>query len=348
MKKSLLAILLVVALVVTAFGCTQQTATPDPTVAPTETEEPVVDPSTEPETDELTAPEGYPDGPITMLVGYTAGGGSDLAVRTFAEYFAPLVGEAVTISNLPGAGATVSVAQLQNSAADGLTIGLVTLSTQSVSPYSLDLPYTIDDFEYLGAFGAYTYALLVPAESEYQTFDDLLQASAAGAVQVSYTSNLHEMLSRKVIAATGADLDMVYYSSTADAITDLLGGFIPVALGDIASYSSYVTAGQLRVLTVCSDDRWPVAPEVETLAELGYEDAAMSSYLGLAVPAGTDPAVVEYLSALVSQVSSNPEFQAKLFEVTKLQTLSYTGEEIRAIFETVYDEAAEIYGPIGG
>ena len=150
------------------------------------------------------------------------------------------------------------------------------------------------------------------------------------------------MLARKIIAATEADLDTVYYSSTSDAITDLLGGFIPVALGDIASYSSYVTSGQLRVLASCSDDRWPVAEDVPTLVEMGYEGAAMSSYLGLAVPKGTDPAIVSYLSDLVYQVASDPTFQDRLFEVTKLQSLAYTGEEIKAIFEQVYDEAAEI------
>ena len=72
----------------------------------------------------------------------------------------------------------------------------------------------------------------------------------------------------------------------------------------------------------------------------------MSSYLGLAVPKGPDPAIVSYLSDLVYQVASDPTFQDRLFEVTKLQSLAYTGEEIKAIFEQVYDEAAEIYGPI--
>ena len=342
MKKSLIAILLALAMALPMTGCSSS-AKSTPTPVPADTSAPA---DTTPADEGTTAPEGYPDGPISMLVGYTAGGGSDLAMRTFDEFLSPLIGEPLTVSNLPGGGATVAVAQLQNSKADGQTIGLVTLSTQSVSPYSLDLPYTIEDFEYLGAFGAYTYALLVPADSPYQDFDDLLEATKSAPVQVSYTSNLLEMLARKIVAATEADLDTVYYSSTSDAITDLLGGFIPVALGDIASYSSYVTSGQLRVLASCSDDRWPVAEDVPTLVEMGYEGAAMSSYLGLAVPKGTDPAIVSYLSDLVYQVASDPTFQDRLFEVTKLQSLAYTGEEIKAIFEQVYDEAAEIYGPI--
>lgn len=347
MKKSLTAILLAIMMVATMAGCGNSSSPESNPPANPPASEPGTALTDEPNQETGGAPEGYPDGPITMLVGYTAGGGSDLAQRTFDEFFAPLVGEAVTVSNLPGGGATVAVAELHNSKADGQTIGLVTLSTQSVSPYSLDLPYNIDDFEYLGCYGAYTYALMVPAESPYESFDDLLEASKSGAIQTSYTSNLHEMLSRKVMAATGANLDMVYYSSTSDAITDLLGGFIPVALGDIASYSAYVSSGQLRVLASCSDDRWPVAPDVPTLVEMGYEGAAMSSYLGLAVPAGTDPAIVKYLSDLVYQVSSDPTFQDKLFEVTKLQSVCYTGEEIKEIFETVYAEAAEIYGTEG-
>lgn len=349
MKKIVTACLLSLALLLSMTACSNSTggsSTPAPTPAAA-TPDTGTAGTPAPADEKGGAPEGYPNGPVTMLVGYTAGGGSDLAIRTFDEFFGPLLGEAVTVSNLPGGGATVAVAELQNSKADGQSIGLVTLSTQSVSPYSLDLPYTIDDFEYLGCFGAYTYALLVPAESPYQSFDDLLEATKSGAVQVSYTSNLHEMLARKIMASTGADFETIYYSSTSDAITDLLGGFIPVALGDIASYSSYVSSGQMRVLASCSDDRWPVAEDVPTLKEMGYDDAAMSSYLGLAVPAGTDPAIVSYLSDLVYQVSSDPTFQNRLFEVTKLQSVAYTGQEIKDIFLQVYEEAAEIYGPIG-
>ena len=103
------------------------------TDAPTPTPETNAPASDAPSTPALDgAPEGYPDGPVTMLVGYTAGGGSDLAIRTFDEFFGPLLGEAVTVSNLPGGGATVAVAELQNREADGQSIGLVTLSTQSV------------------------------------------------------------------------------------------------------------------------------------------------------------------------------------------------------------------------
>ena len=84
---------------------------------------------------------------------------------------------------------------------------------------------------------------------------------------------------------------MVYYPSTADAITDLLGGFIPAAVGDIASYSSYVEAGQMRVLAYAAEDAWPVAPDAPTLTSLGYEDTVLESLLGLAMPKGTDPEI---------------------------------------------------------
>ena len=142
MKKSLIAILLALAMALPMTGCSSS-AKSTPTPAPADTSAPA---DTTPADEGTTAPEGYPDGPISMLVGYTAGGGSDLAMRTFDEFLSPLIGEPLTVSNLPGGGATVAVAQLQNSKADGQTIGLVTLSTQSVSPYSLDLPYTIEDF----------------------------------------------------------------------------------------------------------------------------------------------------------------------------------------------------------
>ena len=342
MKKRLLALTLSLAMLLPIAACGSSSG--EGSASPEESSAPASSAPAGEETAAATAPEGYPDGPISVLVGFTAGGGSDLAVRTFNKYFTPLIGEAVTVSNQPGGGATVAVAQLQNSAANGQTLGLVTLSSQSVSPYSLDLPYTIDDFEYLGAFAAFTYAILVPADSEYQDFDDLLEATKSGPIQMSTTSNLHELLARKIIDDTGADLETVYYSGTSDAITDLLGGFIPVALGDIASYSAYVESGQLRVLCSASDTRWPVAPDAPTLMELGYENSAINSYTGLAVPKGTDPAIVAYLQALFAQVANDPAFQEELYDVTKMEATPMTGDEYYEVLVNAYNEAGEILG----
>ncbi len=316
MKKSIVAMTLVLAMSLSMAGCSSK---------PTdESQKPNTD---APDQSEQSTPLNYPDGPITCLVGYSAGGGSDMAVRTFGEYFAPKLNEAFTVSNVTGGSGTVAVSQLKHSEADGYTMGLTTLNTQAISPYTLDVDYTLEDFDYLGALGKFVYAVIVAADSPYQTFDDLLADAKTGTVQCSGTGTLHEILGQKIAAATGGDFQVVYYPSTADAITDLLGGFIPAAVGDIASYSSYVEAGQMRVLACASSERWPITPDVQTLEEMGYADTVLESYVGLALPKGIDPEVLSFLREKFDETVNEKGFQDKLYEVTKMIPVQYTAEQ---------------------
>ena len=328
MKKSIVALTLALALSLSIAGCSSNER-------PEESSKPVVNNSAQIEQEPTL---DYPKGPITCLVGYSAGGGSDMAVRTFGEYFAPKVGEAFTISNVTGGSGTVAVSQLKHSDPDGYTMGLTTLNTQSISPFSLDVDYTNEDFDYLGALGKFTYAILVSAESPYQTFDDILADAKQGTIQCSGTATLHELLGMKVSAATGGDFEVVYYPSTADAITDLLGGFIPAAVGDIASYSSYVEAGQMRVLAYAAEDAWPVAPAAPTLKSLGYEDTVLESLLGLALPKGTDPEVLSFLREKFDETVNEKEFQDKLYETTKLIPVQYNAQEYYDVLVNTYAE----------
>ena len=332
MKKSIIALSLTLAMSLSLAGCSngQSAATP----APKETTPAAPTPAETTPAKELD----YPKGPVTCLVGYSAGGGSDMAVRTFGEYFAPKLGEAFTIANVTGGSGTVAVSQLKHSDADGYTMGLTTLNTQSISPFSLDVDYAVEDFDYLGALGKFTYAVLVSADSPYQTFDDILADAKQGTIQCTGTATLHELLGQKISASTGGDFEVVYYPSTADAITDLLGGFIPAAVGDIASYSSYVEAGQMRVLAYAAEDAWPVAPDAPTLESLGYKDTVLESLLGLAMPKGTDPEILDFLREKFNETVNEKDFQDKLYETTKLIPVQYTAQEYLDVLTSTYAE----------
>lgn len=341
MKKTIVALSLAIAMLVAIAGCSQQGAkTPTPTPAPVNGSQAPAE-TVKPEG---TKPENYPKNAITCLVGYSAGGGSDMAVRTFGEYFAPLLGEAFTVSNVTGGSGTVAVSQLKNSEADGYTMGLTTLNTQAISPFDLDVDYKVDDFDYLGGLGKFVYAVIVAADSPYQTFDELLADAKTKTIQCSGTATLHRLLGGKIAAATGGDFEVVYYPATTDAITDLLGGFIPAAIGDIASYSSYIEAGQMRVLACASEERWPITPDVPTLIEMGYPDTTMDSYVGIALPKGIDPEILAFLRAQFDTVVNDKSFQDKLYEVTKMIPVQMTADEYLTLLNETYAENEVVLG----
>lgn len=341
MKKTILALSLAFALLFSLTACTSQGAQPtaSPAVDPAQsTGAPVADPAQSTADTVGAKPDNYPKGAITCLVGYSAGGGSDMAVRTFGEYFTPLLGDAFTISNVTGGSGTVAVSQLKHSNADGYTMGLTTLNTQAISPFTLDVDYAVDDFDYLGGLGKFVYAVVVAADSPYQTFDELLADAKTKPIQCTGTGTLHEILGNKISAATGGTFEVVYYPATTDAITDLLGGFIPAAIGDIASYSSYIEAGQMRVLACASEERWPITPDVETLIEMGYPDTTMDSYVGIALPKGIDADVLAFLRAQFDTVVNDKTFQDKLYEVTKLIPVQMTADEYHQLLIDTYAE----------
>ena len=103
----------------------------------------------------------YPDGAITMIVNYSAGGGTDLAARALADAASKELGGAITISNVTGGSGTVGVTELANAKADGYTIGVATLSPLALVPHQLEVTYTPDSFKYICAFGQYGYGIVV-------------------------------------------------------------------------------------------------------------------------------------------------------------------------------------------
>ena len=116
----------------------------------------------------------YPKGAITMIVNYSAGGGTDLAARALGDAAANILGTAITVSNVTGGSGTVGVTELANSKGDGYTIGVATLSPLALVPWQLEVTYTPDSFKYICAFGQYGYGIVVAADSPYQTLDDII------------------------------------------------------------------------------------------------------------------------------------------------------------------------------
>ena len=281
------------------------------------------------------AAAGYPDHVITLLVNYSAGGGTDLSARALGDAVSKVLGGNITVTNLPGGTGTVGITQLANSDPDGYTIGVATLAPLGIAPHQLEVTYTPDSFKYICAFGQYGYGIVVAADSPYETLDDLIAAAKESPISFGATGYPQPITMADLGAETGAQFDFVQYPSTTDCVADVLGGFVPCALGDMASFASYVKSGDMRLLASAHSLRWEVAPDVPTLQEMGYE-AICDSYMGICVPAETPDEIVTLLQDAFKTAFDDAAFQ-EIMANTNQAAVYLSGEEYEALVRETYE-----------
>jgi tripartite-type tricarboxylate transporter receptor subunit TctC len=294
----------------------------------------------------MAGDSNYPSQIVTMIVNYSAGGGTDLAARALADAASKPLGQVVGVANAPGGSGSVGIAELKNQKNDGYTIGVATLAPLAIVPWQMDVPYTPDDFDYICAFGQYGYGLVVNADSKYNSVDDLLKAAkAAGRMNFGATGYPQPFAMDALGAAAEVKFSYITYADTPALITDILGGFIECALCDQASFISYVKSGQMKLLASATDKRWDAAPDVPTLQELGY-DVALLSYMGLAIPAGVDANVLKILRDAFAVAVEDPTYKDIVAKSNLVHTY-LSGEDYKKLVYEKYGEYKELFSKSG-
>ncbi len=288
-----------------------------------------------------TAVTDFPNGPMTFLCNYSAGGSTDMTARGLADALSTELGVAVTVNNVAGGSGTVGVAELANQKNDGYTIGLATLSPLAMAPWQMEVTYTPDDFDYLCAIVQYGYGIVVSADSPYQTLEDLLEASKSESIQFAATGYPQPFLMDELGEQCGGSFEWVSYASSTDMITDVLGNFIQVAVVDEATYIPYIQNGQVRLLASATDKRWEVAPDVPTLAEAGY-DAAILSYMGVCMPDGADEALVTALREACEKAANSDAFKGTC-ETLGMNWCYMSGEDYETVVREKYAEFEALF-----
>lgn len=261
----------------------------------------------------------YPDRPITMIVAYSAGGGTDIAARTLVPYVEKHLGEgaSIVVVNRPGAGGEIGFTELAKSAPDGYTIGfintpnLITIPIQRKARYSLSTLKPIANV--INDPGAFS---VVP-DSPYKTLDELVAYAKEHPGEVTYgTTGLgsdDHLAALAFEAAAGVKLSHVPFSGNADVRAAALGGHISIADMNISEAISDVEEGSLIALGQMAEKRWDKAPNVPTFKEQGY-DVISGSQRGIGAPAGVPDDIVAKLAEAVRAAVNDPDFQARANE----------------------------------
>ena len=265
----------------------------------------------------LPALADYPEKPIEVIVGYSAGGGTDVMARTVAQFLEKALGEgaSVVVKNMPGAGGQIGFTEVAKAAPDGYTLGTFNLPAALALTQDRDADYDVESYTYLANFVEDPNTITVAASSPFQTLGDLLDAARSdpGAITVGLSSlggNDH-FSANMMAAAAGAEFTLVPFKGASMARTAIMGGHVAAGTMTLGQTTSF--PDELRVLAVLDDERSPFRPDVPTAKELGF-DVEMSSLRGIVAPAGLDAAVADKLRAALTAVNETAEFQATMAE----------------------------------
>lgn len=295
---------------------------------------------------EELAEEGFPSRPITFVVPYGAGGTTDISARQMATMAEKLLGQPIVVENQPGASGTNAMRAVASADADGYTLIATTSSPSFVTPALRDVGYDpLSDFTTILNYSGPFHGVLVPADSPYQTLDEMIEAAKSGAVTYGTAGAMGgaHLAFASIAAEMGGNLQHVPFDGASKATAAVLGGHVDAAL--VPAYRDLVLDGQLRLLGVLDGTNDPDFPNVPTLKDAGY-NAEFPSIVGIMAPAGLDPAIRDKLEATFTEVASSDEFKTFMTELSQPVRIM-TGTELTATIKENLNAYREIAKSMG-
>lgn len=294
-------------------------------------------------------PKDYPNKPVTIQVGFGAGGSSDVGVRVLAEALKKILGQPVLVENKPGAGSQVMLSDFKNNAKpDGYTLALINIpQLQTIVFDPTRKPsFGMKDFQPVANHVQDPGSILVRKESPFKTLEDFLQEAKAkpGQVKASTTgigSDDHLAvldLQRKA----NLRFNIIHLQDTPAALTAALGGHTDVDFDNVGGFLPSAKSGTARILAVMMEQRYPDLPDVPTFKERGFE-LVSSSTRGYVFPAGTPMEIVKYMEESIKKAMEDPDHVKRMQEAGL--TLKFMGiEEYGKFLDSQNDRAKQLIG----
>ncbi|MGZ5225841.1 MAG: tripartite tricarboxylate transporter substrate binding protein [Burkholderiales bacterium] len=276
----------------------------------------------------------YPAKPIRLLVGFAAGGPSDVASRTVGQKLTQKWGQQVIVDIRPGAGGTIASDAVAKAPPDGYTLLLPAFS-HAVNPSLISrLPYdTLRDFTPIVLFASTANMFVTHPSIPAKTVRELIAFAKARPNQLTYGSagngTASHLAGELLNTMGGVSITHVPYKGIAPAHTDTMGGQISMMFDSLVTGIPAVKAGRLRAFGVTTLKRWPGAPDVPTMSEAGLTGYEVNSWYGLMGPAGLSREIVQRLNAEVIRSMAEPDARERLYSIGA-EPMSNTPEEFAA------------------
>lgn len=265
-----------------------------------------------------SAQADYPNKPIRLVVPFPPGGGTDILARIVGNKLQENLKWVVVVDNRPGAGGNIGVDLAAKSPADGYTVVVGQTSNLAVNPaLYAKLPYNpIKDFAPVTTLATAPLVLVVPANSPFKTFADVVSTAKAKPGEINFASpgngTVAHLTGERLQKAAGIKFQHVPYKGTNQAMNDLLGGQVQLYMSSVPSAMSQIRTGKIRPLVVTSASRSRQLPSVPTINESGYKGFDAITWFGLLVPTGTPAPVISRLNTEVNKILDMRDVQEKM------------------------------------
>jgi tripartite-type tricarboxylate transporter receptor subunit TctC len=261
--------------------------------------------------------EGYPTRPVRVVVGFPAGGPTDIIARIVAQKLSESLGRQFYVENLPGAGSNIASGQVAHATPDGYTIMAISTGFMVNPSLYAKVPYDpIKDFSAVTLVAASPNVVVVNPQVPAKTLPELVQLIRDNPGKYSYAGpgiGSTPQLGGELFRLTyKLDLVHVPFTGAAPAVESTIGGHTPIAFTALPSSMSAIRAGQVRAIGLAATERAPQLPDVPTFAEQGVKDQEADTLTGIVVPAGTPKDIVELLSRTIAKGVAEPEVRERL------------------------------------
>ena len=261
----------------------------------------------------------YPTKPIRIVVAYPAGQGTDIATRYLADQVAKELGQPIIIDNRPGAGGNLGTELTARAAPDGYTLTMGTNATHVLNQYLYGkLPFdAANDFEPVVMAGSFPMVIAVPSSSKLTSAKDLVDTvkhEPRGA-DIALPSTSARLVMELLKERSATPLFGVPYKGSGAAITDMLGGQLPVIVDTPTSLRPHIAGGKVRPIAVTSAQSSPLVPGVKPVAEQGFSSFNVIAWNALYAPKGTPADIITSLNAAFNKVLQRPETRQRLLDL---------------------------------
>jgi tripartite-type tricarboxylate transporter receptor subunit TctC len=262
--------------------------------------------------------QSYPAKPVTFIVPFPPGGGTDISARTVAAKLTEKWKHAVVVENRAGAAGILGADAAAKARPDGYTLLIVNVGVTSINPALYPkLPYNPDTaFTPISLICELPFVLMASPSFPPSSVKELVAYARANPDKVTFASSGQggspHLTAEIFQLATGTKMTHVPYKGGGPAMTDLMAGHVDLLFASVLEGSGHIKAGKLKGLAVTHAQRSPAVPDVPTLAEAGVKNAESGSWIALLAPAGTPAAIVAKVGADVKEVVAAPDVKEKL------------------------------------
>jgi tripartite-type tricarboxylate transporter receptor subunit TctC len=288
--------------------------------------------------------QGYPDKPVRLVVGFSAGGPTDLPARFIADRLGTALGQRVVVENRPGAGGQIATQDVLSKARDGYNLLLCTHFESINAAVYRKVAYKLSDIAPITQISRYYYGVAVTNDLPVKDWKSFVAHAKANPGKMNYGTigrgSAQEVLALELGKLSGIQMVGIPYKGGADVMSDLIGGRVHFYVSPTLGILPQHQAGKLRIVAVTSPERLAPVPEIPTLGEQGVPFVRFG-WLGFCAGSGTAPAIVALLNKQIGTIVGSADYRAMIEKAGSVPVAS-TPEELTRILTETYEQTVAI------